>query len=220
MLANRTEQKGRSMVEMLGVLAIIGVLSVGGIAGYSRAMMYFKVNKTMSQVSHIAAAARSMFGKYDSYSSLGQYTNVNLLRKTNIIPEEMIKLVTVNDEQKEQLYNPFGGQATMVRTDLKTQGDEAAFLYTVYGLPRDACITIAARDWGSADSSGFVAIGVNMTAAAMDALYLGCTGSAGNVSAFACGSSAGSTQQSPLTLAQASAACIHDTANAISWKFY
>ena len=29
---------GRSMIEMLGVLAIIGVLSVGGIAGYSKAM--------------------------------------------------------------------------------------------------------------------------------------------------------------------------------------
>ena len=27
---------GRSMIEMLGVLAIIGVLSVGGIAGYGR----------------------------------------------------------------------------------------------------------------------------------------------------------------------------------------
>ena len=27
-------ESGRSMVEMLGVLAIIGVLSIGGIAGY------------------------------------------------------------------------------------------------------------------------------------------------------------------------------------------
>ena len=31
-------QSGRSMVEMLGVLAIIGVLSVGAIAGYSKAI--------------------------------------------------------------------------------------------------------------------------------------------------------------------------------------
>ena len=36
---------GRSMIEMLGVLAIIGVLSVGGIAGYSKAMMKYKINK-------------------------------------------------------------------------------------------------------------------------------------------------------------------------------
>ena len=35
---------GRSMIEMLGVLAIIAVLSVGGIAGYSKAMLMWKSN--------------------------------------------------------------------------------------------------------------------------------------------------------------------------------
>ena len=36
---------GRSMVEMLGVLAIIGVLSVGAMSGYSKAMFKYKLNK-------------------------------------------------------------------------------------------------------------------------------------------------------------------------------
>ena len=40
---------GRSMIEMLGVLAIVGVLSVGGIAGYSKAMEKFKVNKLLDE---------------------------------------------------------------------------------------------------------------------------------------------------------------------------
>ena len=40
-------ETGRSMVEMLGVLAIIGVLSVGGISGYSKAMYRLKMNKTI-----------------------------------------------------------------------------------------------------------------------------------------------------------------------------
>ena len=31
-------ESGRSMVEMLGVLAIIGVLSIGGISGYTLSM--------------------------------------------------------------------------------------------------------------------------------------------------------------------------------------
>ncbi len=38
-------ENGRSMVEMLGVLTIIGVLSVGAIAGYSKAMMKYKLNQ-------------------------------------------------------------------------------------------------------------------------------------------------------------------------------
>ena len=43
-LFNKNES-GRSMVEMLGVLAIIGVLSVGGIAGYRMAMEKISTNK-------------------------------------------------------------------------------------------------------------------------------------------------------------------------------
>lgn len=42
-MKNKLEQ-GRSMVEMLGVLAIIGVLSIGGIAGYTYAMNKHRTN--------------------------------------------------------------------------------------------------------------------------------------------------------------------------------
>ena len=42
------------MIEMLGVLAIIGVLSVGGIAGYSKAMTKFKTNKMIDEYNSIA----------------------------------------------------------------------------------------------------------------------------------------------------------------------
>ncbi len=45
----RVLQSGRSMIEMLGVLTIIAVLSVGGIAGYSKAMNKYKVNKLISE---------------------------------------------------------------------------------------------------------------------------------------------------------------------------
>ncbi|MCM1324436.1 MAG: hypothetical protein NC218_09935 [Acetobacter sp.] len=45
MRLKQTNELGRSMIEMLGVLAIVGMLSVGGIAGYSKAMMKYKLNK-------------------------------------------------------------------------------------------------------------------------------------------------------------------------------
>ena len=43
-------QSGRSMVEMLGVLAIIGVLSIGGIMGYSYGMNKYRANETINDV--------------------------------------------------------------------------------------------------------------------------------------------------------------------------
>ena len=48
----KNTQYGRSMVEMLGVLAIIGVLSVGAVSGYSKAMFKHKMNQTMDIISH------------------------------------------------------------------------------------------------------------------------------------------------------------------------
>lgn len=43
-------ESGRSMVEMLGTLAIIGVLSIGGIAGYSYGMDKYRANQTINDV--------------------------------------------------------------------------------------------------------------------------------------------------------------------------
>ena len=48
-------ESGRSMVEMLGVLAIIGVLSVGGIAGYSTSMRRHRANQILDAASKYAA---------------------------------------------------------------------------------------------------------------------------------------------------------------------
>ena len=39
-------ESGRSMVEMLGVLAIMGVLAIGGIAGYRYAMIKHRVKES------------------------------------------------------------------------------------------------------------------------------------------------------------------------------
>lgn len=49
--------KGRSMVEMLGVLAIIGVLSIGGIQGYTLSMRRYKANEIIDVANKYATAA-------------------------------------------------------------------------------------------------------------------------------------------------------------------
>ena len=55
-----TNETGRSMVEMLGVLAIIGVLSIGGIQGYTYAMNKYRANNVLNEInmaSHQLATA-------------------------------------------------------------------------------------------------------------------------------------------------------------------
>ena len=66
----KNTQSGRSMVEMLGVLAIIGVLSVGGIAGYSKAMFKYKMSKTMDILSHDIAKTMELAISGNAYIRL------------------------------------------------------------------------------------------------------------------------------------------------------
>ena len=61
-------ESGRSMVEMLGVLAIIGVLSIGGIAGYVLSMNRFRANAMLDVANKYAAI---VFSSYQSYVAGG-----------------------------------------------------------------------------------------------------------------------------------------------------
>ncbi len=59
MQKNIQNESGRSMVEMLGVLAIIGVLSVGGIAGYTTAMNSHRANEAIQNATRLAVLLSS-----------------------------------------------------------------------------------------------------------------------------------------------------------------
>lgn len=80
---------GRSMVEMLGVLAIIGVLSVGAIAGYSKAMFKYKLNKHAEQMNTVINAVARYVHSFST-----DFRNQNLTSyfiKLGEIPKEMIR---------------------------------------------------------------------------------------------------------------------------------
>lgn len=58
-MKNIKQENGRSMVEMLGVLAIIGVLSIGGIAGYTMAMNRYRANEILDTASKLSVVAQT-----------------------------------------------------------------------------------------------------------------------------------------------------------------
>ena len=146
----KNEQNGRSMVEMLGVLAIIGVLSVGGIAGYSKAMTKFKINKSMDQISMLVANIRTLFSGQRNYSGLSNTSAISF----GIIPGEM-------DGGDAVITNAFSGNVTIGTAEVNSNKN-AAFTIKYDGLGQEACVTMATSDWGSGSSSGLV----NMTVSA------------------------------------------------------
>ena len=79
---------GRSMIEMLGVLAIVGVLSVGGIAGYSKAMQKFKLNKALDEYSFMIFG---LLEHFDDIRKIGHISSgdtglAELMQAIRIVP--------------------------------------------------------------------------------------------------------------------------------------
>ena len=77
---------GRSMVEMLGVLAIIGVLSVGAIAGYSKAMMKYKLNQHAQAVNMLINNVLQLKGQLQYEPNKTTFYG-SLLHKMNLLPD-------------------------------------------------------------------------------------------------------------------------------------
>ena len=66
-------EAGRSMVEMLGVLAIIGVLSIGGIAGYTRAMRTWRANDILDAANKVIVVAETTEEQTATYSDVSTH---------------------------------------------------------------------------------------------------------------------------------------------------
>ncbi|MBQ8671291.1 MAG: hypothetical protein IJ525_02090 [Alphaproteobacteria bacterium] len=139
---NVKNQNGRSMIEMLGVLAIIGVLSVGGIAGYSKAMTKYRINKTIEQITLIAGNIRAFFANQGNYAGLSSSdTGKAIIKKAKLVPDEMLELNT--DGTIKQINNAFGGRVSLSLIG----GNKQDFEMYLTNVPQEACIELLTKDW-------------------------------------------------------------------------
>ena len=81
----KQNENGRSMVEMLGVLAVVGVLSIGGVAGYRYAVDKMNANEIINELKKRAITASQQ-------RVLGQ--NVNLAEYGNILGKYAVDIPT------------------------------------------------------------------------------------------------------------------------------
>ena len=82
---NKELESGRSMVEMLGVLAVVGVLSVGGIAGYTYAMNKHYANELLMGASEraVLVTAQLASGRGPSLKEFAKHTTAGGTFATN-----------------------------------------------------------------------------------------------------------------------------------------
>ena len=142
---------GRSMIEMLGVLAIIGVLSVGGIAGYTKAMEKIHVNKIVNMISDISATIRTAYISQKTYDVFdgGLTGEDNQIQDMGLLPPEYIfelegeKYIGLSSPLT--LINPLGYGETGYST-----------LSIGVLIPQNLCVPLLTYDWRNADMKGIL----------------------------------------------------------------
>ena len=110
-------ENGRSMVEMLGVLAVMGVLSIGGVAGYRYAMDKMNANDIINEVRKraVTASQQRILGHDINLSEYGDNGRI-----------KGIHAVTATNDYA---------------------GDEGFFALTVSAVPQRVCDEILKQDW-------------------------------------------------------------------------
>ena len=202
------EQSGRSMIEMLGVLAIIGVLSVGGIAGYSKAMNKFKTNKVADNVAMIVTNIRTLYAQQRNYNGLTGETAVQM----GVVPDEL-------GTDGSNLSNAFLGSvkigtASVGKLDHDDTGAGRGFYLTMNGLTKEACVTLASNDWGSGYSAGYV----GMTVAGEDQDDYSTTFT---VDCDAASAEKWCASKGPMQVSEAATGCSNTgNSNSITWVYY
>lgn len=143
----RVCEKGRSMIEMLGVLAIVGVLSVGGIAGYSKAMAKFKMNTLLSQVSELTMNIRSLYMHQGNYAGMSERVVIN----AGVIPNGL----TV--QGSSTIIHILNGRIKFFESKAEDNTPKAFEMY-ITDLSYSSCVSFSTMDWGQDPASGFQAM--------------------------------------------------------------
>lgn len=149
-------QNGRSMIEMLGVLAIIGILTVGGFNLVSKATTENRINNVIDEVSSLSHRVRTIFRDYvTSKTPSADFTEY--VYEAKAFPD----VLTYNDSDCSGGFIDEEEVCMKVKYSKKGDDGDAIHYFTLElsGLNEDVCMGLANATWGTAATNGFIGIG-------------------------------------------------------------
>ena len=136
------QESGRSMIEMLGVLAIMGLITVGAIGMIATAMRTQKRSAINDEILQIVTGVRQLLGEYDDFSNINNATIFGAIGMSN--------------------KNPYGGTYTL-NVD---PSNSRQFIVGITGLSESDCEFLATKAWS--DSVGYQMSGGKQSGASGD----------------------------------------------------
>ena len=128
----RQQESGRSMIEIIGVLAIMGIMTVAAFVLIRNGMATQKRNVVIDDVAKIVTGVRALYADYDDLSNLDSDYALAAMG------------VDENGPYEDSTYS-----VAAVTGDYPQQ-----FVVTVSGLPARDCIVLASRKWAEVVTNG------------------------------------------------------------------
>lgn len=153
----KENQNGRSMIEMLGVLAVVGVLSVGGLSVFTKAQNEHKLSQLVVDVTNMATIAKKMACKYDD-----GYSNYNkFMGKSKKIPADW-----KYDKDDATEFTANTGEVVEFTYTQGSKTAEGKYISSkleveISNLKKQACIKLASNDYGKRRNTGLLGLNVN-----------------------------------------------------------
>jgi type II secretory pathway pseudopilin PulG len=143
------------MIEMLGVLAIVGVLSVGGFSLVSKMQDNHRVNEVIDNVTSLAYKVRPIARDYREGDST--CTSSKCLTRWayegKAYPEGLeysnYYFTDRNNVKYRIHYNMVGGAGSI-------ESGKALFIIAVTGFTKKMCLQLATTNFGSRSSNGYM----------------------------------------------------------------
>lgn len=107
------------------VLLVGGVMLIGGISGYSKAMKKYKMNQTAEQINMLVTNIRTMYIDEETYTSL----NNSVVSAEEMVTPDMY-------DKNGELSNVYDGKIVVL-------GDEDKFSIVYENLPQEDCYALA-----------------------------------------------------------------------------
>lgn len=131
-LAHIRRQKGLTLIEAAMVLGVAAIVIAGVLVLYNTANTSNKTSEALNQLNIIQQAVRQIYGGGSSFAGL----DAAGLASSKVLPARMI-----NSGATPPLVNSFNGT-------IDVTGDAAGFTIDFGGLPVEACVTLATKDYG------------------------------------------------------------------------
>lgn len=139
----KRDERGYTMIEVISVLAIIGVLAASAARLVANMFDRYKSSRVADQIVDMQKIINRRYVADGNYSNLSAETLINE------------KLVGGDMRSGDNLVHAFG--------DVSVNGKANTFDVTFSDLPYNVCVTLANLNWIIQDSSDLVSLDINGT---------------------------------------------------------